>query len=256
MNTDGNALEILSHLIDWVRARRILRNRTEFLILGALAAAAGLVLAFGRIAEEVLEGDSAAFDRNILLALRNPADLSDPLGPPWLEEAARDITALGSYSVLGLLVGAAAVYLLMVRKRPATIWLLASVIGGTALSTVLKIGFDRPRPDILAHSARVFTASFPSGHAGLSAVAYLTLGALLASVAPSHVQRLYFLGLALLITILVGITRVYLGVHYPTDVLAGWCFGSAWAILCYLGWFWLGSGQNAANDLDKPSTRT
>src|SRR3954470_5145319 len=139
------ALEILPHLIERFRSRRILRYRTEFLILGALAVAAGLVLAFGQIAEEVLEGDSAAFDRNILLALRNRADLSDPLGPPWLEEGARDITALGSYSVLSLVVGAVAVYLLMVRKRSAAVWLLASVIGGTALSTVLKIGFDRPR---------------------------------------------------------------------------------------------------------------
>jgi undecaprenyl-diphosphatase len=239
------ALEIFSQLIERFRSRRILRDRTELLILGALGVAAGLVLAFGRIAEEVLEGDSAAFDRIILLALRNPADLSDPLGPPWFEEGTRDITALGSYSVISLVVGAVAVYLLMVRKRRAAVWLLASVIGGAALSTVLKIGFDRPRPDIVAHAARVFTASFPSGHATLSAVAYLTLGALLASVAPSHGQRLYFLALALLITVVIGITRVYLGVHYPTDVLAGWCFGSAWAILCYLGWFWLDSTRAA-----------
>jgi len=247
------ALEIFSHLIERFRSGRVLRNRSEFLILGALAVAAGLVLAFGQIAEEVLEGDSTAFDRNILLALRNPADLSDPLGPPWLEEGARDLTALGSYSVLSLVVGAVAVYLLMVRKRQAAVWLLASVIGGAALSTILKIGFDRPRPDIVAHATRVFTTSFPSGHAALSAVAYLTLGALLASIAPSHGQRLYFLFLALLITIVVGITRVYLGVHYPTDVLAGWCFGGAWAILCYLGWFWLGSAQSASADVDMPA---
>ena len=246
-------MEIFPHLIERFRSGRILCSRTEFLILGALAVAAGLVLAFGQIAEDVLEGDSAAFDRNILLALRNPADLSDPLGPPWLEEGARDITALGSYSVLSLVVGAVAVYLLMVRKRQAALWLLTSVIGGAALSTVLKIGFDRPRPDIVAHAARVFTASFPSGHAALSAVTYLTLGALLASIAPSHGQRLYFLALALLIAVVVGITRVYLGVHYPTDVLAGWCFGSAWAILCYLGWFRLGNGQSAGADGDMPA---
>ena len=200
-------------------------------------------IAFGQIAEEVLEGDFTAFDRTLLLALRNPADLSDPLGPPWLEEAARDITALGSYSVLGLVVGAVAIYLVMIRRRAAALWLLASVVGGAALSSVLKIGFDRPRPDIVAHVARVFTMSFPSGHAALSAVVYLTLGALLANSAGSRVQRAYFLTLALLLTMLVGITRIYLGVDYPTDVLAGWCFGAAWAIFAV----WVGSGWKAAS---------
>jgi undecaprenyl-diphosphatase len=229
-------------------------NARGLLLLTVLGVAAGLTIAFGQIAEEVLEGDSTAFDRTLLLALRNPADLSDPLGPPWLEEAARDITALGSYSVLGLVVGAVAIYLVMIRRRAAALWLLASVVGGAALSSVLKIGFDRPRPDIVAHVARVFTMSFPSGHAALSAVVYLTLGALLANSAGSRVQRAYFLTLALLLTMLVGITRIYLGVHYPTDVLAGWCFGAAWAILCCLGWFWLESRKQLTAGTEPSST--
>ncbi len=219
-------------------------------MLVALAVAAGLAILFGHIAEEVLEGDSSAFDRTVLLALRNPADLADPLGPPWLEEAARDITALGSYSVLGLLIGAAAVYLLMVRRKRAAFWLLASVLGGVGLSTILKIGFDRPRPDIVGHTARVFTASFPSGHAALSAVAYLTLGTLLATTRSSRAERLYFLSLALFLSIMVGVTRIYLGVHYPTDVLAGWCFGAAWAILCWMGWSWIERRYEAKPDSD------
>jgi undecaprenyl-diphosphatase len=232
------------------RVSRFRLHRPELLVLAIVAVAAGLTIAFGHIAEEVREGDSTAFDRTLLLALRNPADLSDPLGPPWLEEAARDITALGSYSVLGLVVGAVAIYLMMIRRRGSALWLLASVIGGAALSSVLKIGFDRPRPDFVAHAVRVFTMSFPSGHAALSAVTYLTLGALLASTTGSRLQRLYFLTLALLLTILVGITRIYLGVHYPTDVLAGWSFGAAWAILCCLGWFWVERRKQATADTE------
>jgi undecaprenyl-diphosphatase len=229
--------------------RRVRFSRPEILFLAALFIAVGLVLAFGQIAEEMLEGDSVAFDRKILFALRDPADLSNPLGPPWLEEAARDITALGSYTVLCLVVGAAAIYLAMTRKRGAALWLVASVIAGATLSTLLKIGFDRPRPDLVVHAARVFTSSFPSGHAGLSAVAYLALGSLLASAEPRRALRMYFMALALLLTFAVGISRIYLGVHYPTDVLAGWCFGAAWAILCVLGWLWFESRNNAAPDV-------
>ena len=195
-----------------------------------------LVLAFGYIAEEILEGDLSAFDRNILIALRNPADLSDPVGPPWLEEAARDITGLGSYAVLGLIVGAVVIYLFAIRNREAALWVLVSIVGGTFLTNLLKAAFDRPRPDVVPHAVRVFTTSFPSGHAAMSAVAYLCLGALLASLHASRGMKIYFISVALVLTIAVGLTRVYLGIHYPTDVLAGWCFGAAWAILCWLIW--------------------
>jgi undecaprenyl-diphosphatase len=115
---------------------------------------------------------------------------------------------------------------------------LASVVGGSLLTNLLKGTFDRPRPDVVPHAVRVFTSSFPSGHAALSAVTYLSLGALLASEHSSYGIKTYFLSLALLLTIAVGLSRIYLGVHYPTDVLAGWCAGAAWAILCWLVWSW------------------
>ncbi len=114
----------------------------------------------------------------------------------------------------------------------------AAELGGVLISNLLKFGFDRPRPDI-EHATRVFTASFPSGHATLSAVTFLTLGALLTRVNSGHAAKLYFLMSAVFLTIIVGLSRVYLGVHYPSDVLAGWCVGSAWAVLCWTTALWL-----------------
>lgn len=202
-------------------------------LLGLLGAAAGL-LAFWEIAAEVLEGDAGRFDRAAMLALREPTDPTDPLGPRWLEEAARDVTALGSHVVLTTLTLAVAGYLALDGKRASALLVAASVGGGMALSSVLKIGFARPRPDLVPHAVEVYTASFPSGHAMLSAVVYLTLGALLMRVQQRWRGRLYVLFLAVLATLLVGASRVYLGVHWPTDVLAGWCAGTAWALLCWL----------------------
>jgi len=200
---------------------------------------AALALAFGHIAEEVLEGDSTKFDETILLLLRNANDISDPIGPPWVEEMARDITALGSYAVLSVIVCAVVVYLLMVHQRAAALWVAVAVCGGVALSNALKLAFDRPRPELVSHAARVFTTSFPSGHATLSAVTYLTLGAFMASLHSSFRLKAYFLGLATLLTVAVGISRIYLGVHYPTDVLAGWCIGAVWAAICWTVFHWL-----------------
>ena len=152
---------------------------------------------------------------------------------------ARDITALGSYAVLSVVVCAVIIYLLMAGQRAAAFWILAAVVGGVLLSNALKLVFERPRPDIVGHAASVFTTSFPSGHATLSAITYLTLGALLAGLHQSQRFKLYFLGLAILLTIAVGISRIYLGVHYPTDVLAGWCIGAAWAAVCWSMFNWL-----------------
>ncbi|MEA2974814.1 MAG: undecaprenyl-diphosphatase [Alphaproteobacteria bacterium] len=193
---------------------------------------AGLLLIFGLIADEVMEGSTSAFDRYVILAFR-AGDTSTPIGPPWVQEMARDITALGSYAVLGIMLFAIAGYLLLVRKRAAAWLMLAAVLGGIAMNSLLKLGFARPRPDFVAPAARVFTASFPSGHAAISAITYLTLAALLARTTPSRRLGIYFVTVGIALTLLVGISRVYLGVHYPTDVLAGWCIGSAWAMGCW-----------------------
>lgn len=202
----------------------------HYLGLGALAVLLG---GFGILADEVVEGDTLSFDNRVLMALRVPGDPQTPIGPAWLAEAARDVTALGSFAVLTLLIIAVLVFLLLAHKRRMAGFLAVCVVGGTIISTVLKIAFDRPRPD-LTGTVKVFTASFPSGHATVSAVVYLTLGAMLAELMAERAFRIYFYVVAVALTGLVGVSRVYLGVHYPTDVLAGWSIGAAWALLCAL----------------------
>lgn len=201
--------------------------------LVSLGACGLFAWAFIALAGEVLEGETHAFDSAVLLALRDPQDLANPLGPGWLEEGARDFTGLGGYAILTLLTAAAVSYLLMAGKRGAALLVLVSIVGGALLSSGLKLGFERPRPDLVPHATRVYTASFPSGHAMLSAITYLTLGALLARVEKSRRISAFIMGLAIVVTLLVGASRVYLGVHWPSDVLAGWSVGAAWASLCW-----------------------
>jgi undecaprenyl-diphosphatase len=199
----------------------------------SLSACGFFAWAFVELADGVVEGDTHAFDSQLLLALRDPQNPANPLGPSWLEESARDITGLGGYAILTMLTLATVAYLLMAGTRAAALLVLVAIVGGTLLSTGLKFGFERPRPDLVPHATRVYTASFPSGHAMLSAVTFLTLGALLARVEKSRRTRAFIMGLAILITLMVGVSRVYLGVHWPSDVLAGWSVGAAWASLCW-----------------------
>lgn len=201
-------------------------------MLAALAAFAGAAWAFIELADEVVEGETMALDRAILLSLRDPGGA--PLGPGWLQEMLRDFTALGGTGVLVLLTLAAVGFLLLGGKRHAALLVLVAVAGGQALSTLLKLGFDRERPALVPHGIEVYTASFPSGHAMMAAVTYLTLGALLAGVQPSWRIRIYLLAIAIFVTALVGASRVYLGVHWPSDVAAGWTVGAAWACLCWV----------------------
>ena len=210
-------------------------------ILFTIVLAAGGLLLFVELAGEVLEGDTRALDETILLAFRNPADPSDPIGPRWFEEMMRDITALGSTVVLTFVSLGVAGFLQMTGKRGAAVLVIAAVIGGSLLSSGLKFGFERARPDLVPHGTTVYTKSFPSGHSFLSAVVYLTLGALLARVQPKRRLKIYLLGLAALLTVAIGLSRVYLGVHWPTDVLAGWTVGATWALCCWLVALWLQS---------------
>jgi undecaprenyl-diphosphatase len=149
-----------------------------------------------------------------------------------MEELARDVTALGGVGVLTFLTLAIAELLWLQRRRGTAFFLLASIGSGVALSSLAKNLFDRPRPDLVPHGSFVYTASFPSGHSLMAAVTYLTLAVLIARSFPERRLKAYVAGLTVLMTLSVGISRVYLGVHWPTDVLAGWAAGGAWAFAC------------------------
>ena len=209
-------------------------SSVEASVLIALGLFGAFIWLFLVIAEEVVEGGTAAWDRKLLLALRNAVDPAIPWGPPWVQEMARDFTALGGVAVLTLMTAAVIGYLLLAGKRNAAIAVLVAVAGGLIASTLLKLGFHRARPDLVPHGSVVYTTSFPSGHSMMAALTYLTLGALLARVEGSIRIKIYLLTVAVCLTVLVGVSRVYLGVHWPSDVAAGWAVGAAWALLCSL----------------------
>ncbi len=201
-----------------------LRVLAGLLVLGLLG------WMFVALSDEVQEGETHRLDEWVLLALRDPANPERIAGPPALGIAAVDLTALGSPTILTLLVAiVTGVLLLTGRYRPA-IAVLVSTIGGAAVTLGLKVLFNRPRPEIVPHLTEVASPSYPSGHALLSAVVFLTLGVLGARFTSHRRLRVYFIVIAFLLTLLVGASRVYLGVHYPSDVLAGWCAGVAWAL--------------------------
>jgi len=214
-------------------------SRLERGILAVFALAATSLFAFVYLADEVMEGSTRSFDSRVLLFFRNPQDLSDPIGPRWFEEVMRDFTALGGTAVLTLLTLFVTGFLVMSGKRRSALLVAGSIVLGTILSTILKLVFDRPRPDLVPHGMDVYTLSFPSSHAMMSALVYLTLGALLARTQKSVRVRIYLLVCAILLTFLIGVSRLYLGVHWPTDVLAGWAVGSCWALMSWLLARWL-----------------
>ena len=202
------------------------------MLLGAVGILV-LLLAFALLAAEVFEGDTQAFDNRLLMALRRADDRSIPIGPPWLRAGALDITALGSPTVLGLATLAVCGFLLLQRMARTATFVFIATIGGWFLNETLKEVFQRARPAIVPHLQNVMTLSFPSGHAMNSAAVYLTLGALTMRLADRRVTKWYCMAAAMLLTFLVGTSRIFLGVHYPTDVLAGWLLGMTWALACW-----------------------
>lgn len=220
----------LRPVLEWLRRSRWLEVPLLVLLFLMLAC----TYLFVKLADMVLAGGTQDFDESALRYLRRTDALETPIGPEWLRDAALDATALGSPLLLGLLV-VAVVGFLALHRQPRMAGLTAVMVGGGGLlSLLLKDVIGRGRPTVVPHLRDVGTASFPSGHAMLSAVVYLTLAILLMQVVQGRWVRYYCLGWALLLTFVVGVSRVYLGVHYPTDVLAGWMAGVAWALVGWL----------------------
>jgi len=216
----------------WLELRKLERQELHWLAVGLGACL--FLLIFLSLAGEVTEGDTLAFDTKILQTLRSPTDPSKPIGPEWMESTLLDLTALGGSPVLLLVVFAVVGFLVLQARYRTALFVWVASLSGELLNLALKQAFNRPRPAIVPHLRVVFSTSFPSGHAMESAIVYLTLGALLMRFADSRLTKLYCLGVAMLLTVLVGISRVYLGVHYPTDVIGGWLIGFMWASICWL----------------------
>jgi len=204
------------------------------LILAGAVLILALVWVFAALAGEVMEGDTRQFDEWVLSALRQEADPGRLRGPWWLQAGAEDLTALGSPTVLGLTVLAVTGYLLLHGLYRNGLFIFIASAGGWVLNWLLKAAFERTRPDIVPHLREVMSSSFPSGHALTSAAVYLTLGALLMRIAEGRLAKYYCIAIAMFLTFLVGSSRVFLGVHYPTDVVAGWLIGMTWALLCWV----------------------
>lgn len=209
--------------------------RTEIAALTALFVAAVGVMTFIEIADDMTEADGQAFDQQVLALLRPYADdPGRPWGPWWLKEAAADITSLGGISVLGLFALIVIVFLLSQRKWLSSLLLALGLVGGVMLSEGLKAVFERERPPQAMQAVETINASFPSGHALLATVFYLSVAVMLTRAFPRQRFKIFVLGVGMVMALLVGLTRIYLGAHWATDVFAGWAVGSAWAMVLWL----------------------
>ena len=216
----------------WFRLRKLERHEIEWLLVGI--AVCLLLWGFLALASEVMEGDTRTLDDKILLALRRADDPSRPIGPDWVETSLLDLTAIGGPTVLGLVVVSVAGFLVLQTRYHTALVIIGTAASGELANFVMKHLFLRPRPDVVPRLREVSSTSFPSGHAMESAIIYLTLGAMLMRLSERRVTKVYCIGMAIFLTLLVGVSRVYLGVHYPTDVVAGWMFGFFWASVCWI----------------------
>lgn len=203
------------------------RRWSRRLVIG-IAALALLALAVSSL---FADGGAHTLDRQIMLLLRDPQAMNDPLGPSWFEDVMRDMTGLGG---IGVVAGASlllAGYLWLQRRRGDVAILAFSLIGAQLISAVAKLLVSRPRPDLVSHEAEIYSASFPSGHTLMATVTWVTFAMLLAADFKDWRVRDYLLLTAWIVAVAVGCSRIYLGVHWPSDVLAGWAVGALWMVL-------------------------
>lgn len=215
-----------------VRASRVPVHRAPFARHHALIAAAICWAIFAVLAVLVVSGRSAGVDDLGLLAFRRPPGL-ELRGPEWLAEAACDMTALGGVLLRHLFAVCALGVLAMLHLRREAVVLFVTITGGWALDLLLKQGFARPRPDVVPHLVAADGSSFPSGHSFNAAVVYVSIGLVFAAMSLRSPVRRTIIGATIVVSLLAGISRVMLGVHYPSDVMAGWMGGAGWTFLVF-----------------------
>lgn len=204
-------------------------HREQGLLVGLVAGAA-LVGGFINLAGEMLEGDTQAFDVAFLKSLRMNGDLATPHGPSWMLDAMRDITALGGVTVLSMVSALAIAFLLTRGRVKQASYTMLATGGGALMGKLLKTLFARERPEVVPHLVEVTSLSFPSGHSMNSAIIYLTLAVMISRSFDERRARIFTIGTSALLVLAIGFSRLYLGVHYPTDVLGGWTVGASWAL--------------------------
>lgn len=214
----------------WLR----LIKRIDFQLLLSLLIILLLVLLFRQIANWIDAGATDRIDTELLRLCRDDTPEMNPRGSPRFVGAVRDFTALGSGTILTLLVIIVSLFYFLQRRWRTGLFLLVTSTLGWGLMEWIKDVYARPRPTVVSHLVAESSYSFPSGHAKMSAVVYLTLGAILAQRSRRRSVKVFWLSLAILLTLCIGCTRVYLGVHHPSDVLAGWIAGTSWALFVFL----------------------
>lgn len=223
-------VEVFAHPTLAARVAVAVRRIEGRLMLAALAVS-GAAWAFGSLWDAVEDQHTGGFDRTVLLAFRAPGHPNLLAGPRWLQECARDLTALGGFTVLALISALTVAILAMKQRRLQAMIFAATVVGAQILAEAIKLIAGRPRPDFVAHFDLVYSSSFPSGHSTMAPVVYLTLAVILAAGEPRRDVRALIFACAVAVTLAVGLSRVYLGVHWPTDVLAGWVLGAGIALV-------------------------
>jgi undecaprenyl-diphosphatase len=206
-------------------------KKTE--LFGLLTMLTGLAV-FAILAAQLGTPSVQRFDETVIRNLRSANDLATPVGPNWFKELTRDFTALGGYGILSTITILVTTFLHLERRPARAHFVVVTVVVGYALSMMLKAMIARPRPDIVPWLSHVHSSSFPSGHSMMSAVVYLSLGLMLSDLTSRRLVKTFVVIAPLTISALVGFSRVCMGVHYPTDVVAGWWLGISWSLACWL----------------------